>query len=200
VVAVGLIVIGLGIPGVPKDDQNAPEGDTPTGTPEALASLAWLAGMGDLAGMRERIEGGADVNAPASADEPALAGLTPLMAAARNGAREAVVLLLSTGADPNAAGESDRTALMVAAEAGHAQIVKDLLEAGAKPNAATTSGRTALMMGAAGKEPDVVILLLSAGADPSVKDAAGRRAIDLASGRSDSSGLAIAAVLREADG
>ncbi len=94
-----------------------------------------------------------------------------------------IEMLLSAGANPNAATENGGTALMMAVHPSrwmhgisctsardldydNIQFVKLLLSAGANPNAATENGGTALMTAANAGHAEVVKLLLSAGADP----------------------------------
>ena len=211
VVVMAVVVITVGFflpgkaatPGTPGEDEGGvtPEETLPPVAVEAPApSLHRLAGAGDLVGMERLLAAGADVDAPAGEDDAALAGMTPLMVAARNGAGTAAVMLLSAGADPNVPGAGGQTALLIAAEEENRELVGQLLEAGADARVASDSGRTALMAAAGSEDPMLVVMLLNAGADPMVTDASGRSAMAIAGGRRDEAGLQIAAMLREASG
>ncbi len=87
---------------------------------------------GDLQGMRQLLEKGADVNEKGacgwSIDE------TPLMCAAYTDNLEVAKLLLERGADVNAKTPSKFTALDAAVTAGHVKMVQFLLENGAETN------------------------------------------------------------------
>jgi uncharacterized protein len=69
---------------------------------------------------------------------------TPLMYAARQGARAAVAALAEAGADLDATDPDGSTALVLAAINGHADVVALLLEKGANPNVADRTGMTPL--------------------------------------------------------
>jgi ankyrin repeat protein len=69
---------------------------------------------------------------------------TPLMYAARQGARAAVAALAEAKADLDAADPDGATALALAAINGHADVVALLLEKGANPNLADRTGMTPL--------------------------------------------------------
>lgn len=72
-------------------------------------------------------------------------GYTPLIYAAREGHADVCELLLSLGADPNAATRSGgATALQRAAYTGHLAVVRLLLAAGAAPAQQDADGQTAL--------------------------------------------------------
>jgi ankyrin repeat protein len=70
-----------------------------------------------------------------------------------------VALLISAGADPNAADSFGNTPLMTAAWAGSAESVRLLLEAGARVDAHSRWGATALSSASA---EDVIVLLKEA--------------------------------------
>lgn len=97
-----------------------------------------------------------------------------LQAAARGGYKYVVQLLLTKGADVNAAPavDSGRTALQAAAGSGHESIVAALLKAGADVNAApaSESGRTALQAAADGDYETIVKILKDAGAVEPAQD------------------------------
>jgi uncharacterized protein len=69
---------------------------------------------------------------------------TPLMYAARQGARAAVAALAEAGADLDATDLDGSTALVLATINGHAGVVALLLEKGANPNIADRTGMTPL--------------------------------------------------------
>ena len=66
-----------------------------------------------------------------------------LLTAAAAGQTEAARQALASGAPPNAADATGRTALMLAAERGNADLVRLLLAAGADPRRADRNGQTA---------------------------------------------------------
>lgn len=99
------------------------------------------------------LDAGSDVKAKSKYE-----GITPLIAAAREGHADAVAILLAHKAPLNGKTEPDGyTALMEAAKAGHADVVKLLLDAGADPKIKDHVGRSAAKWGA--DYPDVVALL-----------------------------------------
>jgi ankyrin repeat protein len=88
--------------------------------------LHHFAAKGDLAKVRLLLDHGARIDA---IDEEYCS--TPLGAAARWGRRDAVLLLLERGADPNASGAKWSTPLAWARKKGHADIEATLTSAGA---------------------------------------------------------------------
>jgi ankyrin repeat protein len=112
---------------------------------------------------------------------------TPLMYAARQGARAAVGALAEAGADLDATDPDGATALALAAINGHADVVALLLDKGAKPNIGDRTGMTPLyaavdlhtmQLGFGRPDPppsivagsvDMVNALLAHGADPNVR-------------------------------
>ncbi|MBL6456433.1 DUF1311 domain-containing protein [Belnapia sp. T6] len=167
----------------------------PAEAPVRALRLALLAG--DLAPLRAALaaEPGLARRPPAHAWED------PLLALAA-ASPEALRLLLSAGADPNAGGGSGRAPLSLAAEYGPEEAVRLLLEAGAKPDAASmegvaiaaepqpcraaedapdpVTGRTALSHAAERGDAAIVTLLLARGADPHAADSEGQSPIDRA--------------------
>jgi hypothetical protein len=107
-------------------------------------------------------------------------GTTALEQAIRNGNREMVQALLSTGADANSRNESKQTALMMMSEEVTADIVWDLINSGAKVNLKDDDGDTALMEAAMVKNVAVLNALLQAGAKLEEKNDAGQTALMLA--------------------
>jgi len=168
---------------------------------------------GDLAGVRDLLAKGADVNAMGGS------GLTALMAAANAAVAQALIakgadvnakgpngltalthavtwnridvaqVLLAKGADPNAKGITGSRVLQDAALRGQATIVRALLEKGADPNAKDDSGMTALLHAVALRYSAVVEALLDKGADPNAKGRYGETPLLLAAERGDEAGV-----------
>ena len=131
--------------------------------------LARAAARGDLREMESLLAQGADLEA---AD---LRGLTPLIAAAREGQADAARLLLRRGADPNHTGGVNRwTPLEHAIHKGRNETGLILLDAGR----ARGNGLDApLIMAAANGNAAMVRALLAHGADPGARDAGGFSAL-----------------------
>src|SRR5271170_1990712 len=117
----------------------------------------------DIAGLKARLEAGANPNAKGERDT------TPLMYAAAYGSLNAMKALIEAKADVNARNAFEETALLWSAS--DLEKVRLLLSKGANVNAASTQGRTALLIAAAhdGSE-EIVRLLIKSGADPKAKD------------------------------
>jgi ankyrin repeat protein len=98
----------------------------------------------------------------------------PLVDAARTLDRTAIVELIESGADANAAEADGTTALHWAAYHGDADLVGRLLEAGADAAAVNNYLSTPLSEAAAEADTDVIHMLLEAGADPNVRNLAGQ--------------------------
>lgn len=170
--------------------------------PNEEDSLAWAAGAGEVAVIRELIAAGADV------DQRVDHGVTPLMVAAGTGRAKAVRCLLESGAEIDAqdhgqlvdiwvfASEdsergfeysspgSELTALMIAAAAGEIDVVKILLDAGADPDTRAESRKTALIFALQNQDLECAGLLIKAGADLDLPDRSGRTARSIAEGHS----------------
>ncbi|XP_014672257.1 PREDICTED: ankyrin-3-like [Priapulus caudatus] len=126
-----------------------------TADSQGLSTLYQAARFDQLDIERLRLEAGADPNVAETQT-----GKTPLMSAVREGEEAVVRMLLSHGANVNAADQQGRTSLYHAACSGQLDIVRLLLEAGTSLHMAAYSGRL-----------DIVRLLLEAGADPNVAEA-----------------------------
>ena len=109
-------------------------------------------------------------------------GFTALALASFFGHLPVVRLLLSCGAEVNAAGgnAAGYTALSGAVTAGHADVVCELLQRGADPNHRYGPGFTPLHAAAANGGADIVRMLLGAGAKADARDGDGRTAADYA--------------------
>ena len=108
--------------------------------PEAgQTALMWAAAQDHEEIVRVLIEHGADVHARTSTKT----GFTPLLFAARNGARDAVSTLLAMGSNVNEIASDGSSVLLVATVTGHWELTKYLLDHGADPNA-DGAGYTAL--------------------------------------------------------
>ena len=107
-------------------------------------------------------------------------GSTPLCEAAFEGNIVIIDLLLTEGADPNFASDTDRTPLHCASMAGHEDAVARLLTAGAQPNHKDRDGTQPLHDAAFEGHKGVVELLLAEGADPYAVTKFGRTPLHLA--------------------
>jgi ankyrin repeat protein len=148
-------------------------------------ALMWAVARGQAGVVQVLLESGADVNAR-SVVRPLVVsrgnryggvglvnrgiadmgqgGNTPLLFAARNGDLASARLLVSAGADVNAAGQDGNAALVVAAHSGHGALAAYLLEKGADPNV-SGAGYTALHAAVLRGDLPLVQALLSRGAD-----------------------------------
>ncbi len=137
----------------------------PCQLPPATA-LHWFAEHDQAPAVRQLLVG-------CSPDKPDQHGATPLMRAARAGARSAVRALLAAGADPAATDEVLAwTSLDWAVEGGHPEAVEILLEAtpaGGQP-IRNVYGETPLHHAAGAGHAGVVEKLLARGEDPDARD------------------------------
>lgn len=118
--------------------------------------------LSDLRFLRGLIAKGVDVNR-------AHGGLTPLIAATRDsyqGRPDAVMTLLSNGADPRVVGTDGNTPLHHAARCAEPIVAALLLDAGADINAVNREGLTALGVASANASWQVVDFLVDRGAKP----------------------------------
>jgi ankyrin repeat protein len=99
--------------------------------------------------------------------------------AARNGASDAIAVLVAAGANVNGrdAGGNRWSPLQHAVHTQQPRAVQALLDQGADPNASDPGGATALFMAADSLDPAMVTLLLAAGADPRAPGPGGRTAL-----------------------
>jgi ankyrin repeat protein len=94
-------------------------------------------------------------------------GETSLMNCAKRGAVDAVIAMISAGADVNATEmEKGQSVLMWAAAGGHADVVKTLLDNGAEVKAVSNNGFTPLLFAARSGDVQTAKYLIEAGADP----------------------------------
>jgi ankyrin repeat protein len=130
------------------------------------AALLTAVREGSTAGMQAALDSGASARATDAEGNPALAQ------AVVYGDENAVRLLLSRGADPNARSAAGATPLILAA--GDLDKATALVEKGAEVNARSGMGRTALLAAAAQRDSyRIVKFLMENGADPNARDEAG---------------------------
>jgi ankyrin repeat protein len=125
---------------------------------------------GDRAALRTLIEKKANLNQP-DAD-----GATALHWAAYRDDLESVDLLVTAGANVNAANDLGATPLWNASTNGVA-VAKRLLDAGANPNLALLAGETPLIAAARAGQAGVVELLLAKGANANARGPRGQTAL-----------------------
>ena len=117
------------------------------------------ANSGDLEGVKEMLEAGANENAVIDGDG------SPLIGAARSGKMQILQLLLDSGADPNLPVEGDGSPLIEAAKGGRLDFVTLLVQRGANVNQAVDGDENPLMNAAQGGHLEVVKYLVQQGAD-----------------------------------
>jgi ankyrin repeat protein len=127
------------------------------------ASIHKAADNGDVAGIEQFLQRGADVDARDRY------GRTPLMFTLSN--PDIVRHLVEKGADVNARDLNGETPLMKAAFLGQLDVVRYLVEKGAEVNARSQRGKTVVMF--AIRDLDVVQYLVEKGADVNAVDANG---------------------------
>ena len=158
-----------------------PEASDPTAAspalsgPELITQLTSSAFDGNIKGVKDAIEAGADVN---GIDEE---GRTALMFSSFNGFSEIVLLLLDEGASIDRRDPMGRTSLLYAATGPFPETVRILLDKGAEPNVVDSDEHfSPLMHAAAEGNLDVVKILLKAGSDHTLKDVDGDNAATFA--------------------
>lgn len=132
---------------------------------EPLVKAAW---KNDVAEVARLALSGLDANVVDKATN-----MSGLDYASENGNRDMISVLLSAGANPNAANTRGETPLMHLRENATADLVRDLLSAGLEVNARDESGSTALIRFAAFGSFEAVKQLLEAGAKIDAKDDSG---------------------------
>ncbi|KGO88644.1 hypothetical protein Q765_01715 [Flavobacterium rivuli WB 3.3-2 = DSM 21788] len=105
-------------------------------------------------------------------------GNTPLLLAVNYNNNEAVLALLSAGADTEWKDNRGYTALMVACFKGYTKVAKLLIEHGAVVHSVNNNNETALTFATLLGQQELVRLLLIYGADPLKKDHTGKNALD----------------------
>jgi beta-lactamase regulating signal transducer with metallopeptidase domain len=120
--------------------------------------LVEAADEGDIAAVRQLLDGGANVDATVLGDG------TPLIVAAREGHIELVRVLIDRGADLNLGVPGDGNPLIMAAREGHLAIVQLLLDGGADVNVEIAGDENALIQASASGHLEVVQLLVARGA------------------------------------
>jgi beta-lactamase regulating signal transducer with metallopeptidase domain len=114
---------------------------------------------GDVEGVKEMLEAGANPSAKIDGDG------SPLIGAARSGRSEITKLLLEQGADPNGVVDGDGSPLIQAAKNGRLDQVRMLIDRGADVNLAVDGDENPLMNAAEQGSLPVVQLLVEKGAD-----------------------------------
>lgn len=122
-------------------------------------ALYEAAESGDITGIDELLNAGANVNCALGGDG------SPLIGAARKGQIVAVRLLLERGADPNLPVTGDGNPLIMAAREGHTDIVAFLLDKGAEIDRVVPGDENALIQASGNGRLDVVKLLVGRGAE-----------------------------------
>lgn len=166
--------------------------------------LNFASGSGDLAGVRELILKGANVNmehgiggtallnaaefdrtdivkillaAGSNTETRTELGTTPLMRAASKGNDQTIYVLLEGNADLTAKDVDGMTALAIAARHGHLATVKALLDKGDDPNTQDKNGTTVLMHAVVSRNIQILAALLTAGANVQAKSSLGSTAL-----------------------
>jgi len=124
---------------------------------------------GDLAGVRELVQAGQDINITSP--------VSPLMAAAGRGHAALTKYLLEQGARVNDRAPNGKTALHAAAEFGPVDVAGLLLEHGAKIDAVDRNGYTPLWGAAFNNRPEMIEFLLQKGASLRHRDKNGNTAL-----------------------
>ncbi len=132
--------------------------------PANESPLARMVARGDLAGVRQLIDEGADVGAKDAM------GRTSLHVAAFYGRPKTAELLIAHGAEVNSKDRVGMTPLHAATLVGDLSEIEVLLNSGADIQAVDDNGLTALHLAAAIGQWPVIKLLIQRGADPLSKD------------------------------
>ncbi len=138
-----------------------------------ISQLEYATKRNDIVWIQENIEL-LDLN---QAD---LTGYTPLMAAAENGALDAVKVLTAQGANINQTNKNGISALMKAASYKHYNIVGQLLEAGANIDAQNVDGHSALTRACINEDIPTAVFLIEKGADVNKRNIDDDATLDIA--------------------
>jgi ankyrin repeat protein len=120
------------------------------------------------------------IDAGANVNQPAINGVTPLMAAAFEGNTDVARVMLDKGADTAALDRLQKNAMTYAAGEGRTDVVRLLIASGVDPNAVYRNDLTALMWAAGNGHTETVEALLAAGAKRDLRDNRGKSALDMA--------------------
>jgi bla regulator protein blaR1 len=123
------------------------------------AELYEAAEAGDLAGVEEMLQAGANINAAIDGDG------SPLIAAVRSGRTALVQYLLDRGADPNMGVDGDGSPLIAAAENGNVTLLALLLDRGADIEQVVDGDENALIQASGSGRLNAVRLLVERGAN-----------------------------------
>jgi len=119
-------------------------------------------------------------SAPSSVNDADGLGGTALHWAVSFEAKDALKLLILSGADVNRKDKSGRTPLHTGAEEGHVSLAGELIDSKADVNATDSRKRTPLHLAARAGRADIVRLLIKRGADVDNKDEEGQTPLHLA--------------------
>ena len=140
---------------------------------DALAELLCShAASGNLAGVREVLAEGADVNRgifKGSASEGDLTEMTPLLHACAHGNEACVLAIIEAGADLDKVGRQG-TALHAAAHNGHEACARMLIIEGANVDLTSWEGDSPLFLACSEDHDAIITALLDANADPLIVD------------------------------
>jgi uncharacterized protein len=132
---------------------------------EPVESLVKAASKEDLIEVAKLLQSGADANVV-----DRLTDLSALAAAAQNGNRDLINILLSAGANPNLTNKRGETPLMYLGDNTTTDMIQQFLAAGVDINARDKTGGTALINLALNGSFDVTKQLIDAGARIEVED------------------------------
>ncbi len=141
---------------------------------EPNEDFVFSASQNNLAGMKQALADGADINATDELE------CNALMFASMFGYKEIVDFLLANGVKPVTVDYSSNSALLYAAQNGHTSIVEALILAGAEVNKKDDYNRTALHYAASYGYLDMIKLLIKHGAELEVKNKNDNTPLDLA--------------------
>ena len=141
---------------------------------EPNEDFVFSASQNNLAGMKQALAAGADINATDELE------CNALMFASMFGYKEIVDYLLANGVKPTTVDYSSNSALLYAAQNGHTAIVEALILAGADVNKKDDYNRTALHYAASYGYLDMIKLLIKHDAELEVKNKNDNTPLDLA--------------------